>query len=165
MAFHLDFYSEKDIEAVLERSARILRIPLAEDARILLASRARRTPRVANRLLKRVRDFAQMKSSGTITVENSTAALTQLGIDSLGLDTTDRRILTAIVDQFNGGPVGLSTLAATTGEDVLTLEDVVEPFLLQIGLLVRTPRGRVATPGAYNHLDRTAPTDLQQRLV
>ncbi|MFA6588370.1 MAG: Holliday junction branch migration DNA helicase RuvB [Patescibacteria group bacterium] len=165
MSYHLDYYSEKDIEIILERSARILKIPVEPDARKLLASRSRRTPRVANRLLKRVRDFAQVKTGGKVNVDSAKQALEQLGIDPLGLDPTDRRILICIIDQFNGGPVGLSTLGATTGEDIQTLEDVVEPFLLQIGLLVRTPRGRVATPLAYEHLQRSAPLDLQQRLV
>ena len=165
LTYHLDFYSEADINAILERSARLLNIQLDPDARALLSARSRRTPRVANRILKRVRDFAQVRANGKIDVPNAKAALEQLGVDQLGLDQTDRRGLITILDQFNGGPVGLSTLAATTGEDVRTLEDVVEPFLLQIGLLVRTPRGRVATPVAYQHLQREAPSDLQQRLV
>lgn len=165
ISYHLDYYSEKDIEIILERSARILKIPVEPEARKLLASRSRRTPRVANRLLKRVRDYAQVKAGGKVNVDSAIQALEQLGIDTFGLDATDRRILSCIIDQFNGGPVGLSTLGATTGEDIQTLEDVVEPFLLQIGLLVRTPRGRVATPLAYQHLQRNAPVDLQQRLV
>jgi Holliday junction DNA helicase RuvB len=165
MTFHLDYYNEADIDTILARSAKILKINLEPEARKLLASRSRRTPRVANRLLKRVRDFAQVKSGGVVSVSSATQALEQLGIDALGLDPTDRRVLTCVIDQFNGGPVGLSTLGATTGEDIQTLEDVVEPFLLQIGLLVRTPRGRVATPVAYQHLQRATPVDLQQRLV
>ncbi len=165
LTYHLDFYSDADISNILERSAKLLRIPLEAEARDLLAGRSRRTPRVANRLLKRVRDFAQVRAAGTVDVQSATAALDQLGVDQLGLDPTDRRTLMTIIEQFNGGPVGLSTLAATTGEDVRTLEDVVEPFLLQMGLLVRTPRGRVATPVAYQHLQREAPKDLQQRLV
>ncbi len=163
--YHLDFYSEEDISRILERSARLLKIPLQPEALALLASRSRRTPRVANRLLKRVRDFATVRAGGIVDAASTTGALEQLGIDQLGLDPSDRRTLLTIIDQFNGGPVGLSTLAATTGEDVRTLEDVVEPFLLQVGLLVRTPRGRVATPVAYQHLQREAPQDLQQRLV
>lgn len=165
LTYHLDFYRESDLVAILERSAKLLKIQLDPEARQLLATRSRRTPRVANRILKRVRDFAQVRANGTIDVANATAALEQLGVDQLGLDQTDRRVLITILEQFNGGPVGLSTLAATTGEDIRTLEDVVEPFLLQIGLLVRTPRGRVATPVAYQHLQREAPQDLQQRLV
>ncbi len=165
LTYHLDYYSEEDISSILERSAKLLKVPLEQAARTLLAGRSRRTPRVANRLLKRVRDFATVRTGGTVDVPSTTAALEQLGIDQLGLDPTDRRTLITIIDQFNGGPVGLSTLAATTGEDVRTLEDVVEPFLLQAGLLVRTPRGRVATPVAYQHLQREAPADLQQRLV
>ncbi len=165
LTFHLDYYTDDDIATILERSARLLGITLDPAAKQLLSTRARRTPRVANRLLKRVRDFAQVRHDGVVTVPAATAALEQLGIDTLGLDVVDRRVLTTIIDQFNGGPVGLSTVAATTGEDMQTLEDVVEPFLLQMGLLVRTPRGRVATPIAYQHLERDMPKDLQQRLV
>ncbi len=165
LTYHLDYYSDDDISHILNRSARLLHVPLEAPACTLLAGRSRRTPRVANRLLKRVRDFAQVRAAGTVDAPSATAALEQLGVDQLGLDQTDRRTLVTIIDQFNGGPVGLSTLAATTGEDVRTLEDVVEPFLLQAGLLVRTPRGRVATPLAYRHLQREEPKDLQQRLM
>ena len=122
-----------------------------------LARRSRGTPRIANRLLKRVRDYAQVHADGVITGEVADSALNMLGIDELGLDDDDRRILSAIVDKFGGGPVGLDTLAASTGDEDVTIEDVVEPFLLQLGFISRTPRGRIALPAAYRHMGRPVP--------
>ncbi|MBP9828216.1 Holliday junction branch migration DNA helicase RuvB [Patescibacteria group bacterium] len=152
--FHLDFYGDEDMAAIVERSAGLLKIDLAEGASGAVASRSRKTPRIANRLLKRVRDYAQMKNNGIVTHDVAHAALTMLSIDPLGLDTVDRRLLETIIEKFRGGPVGLTTLAAATQEEMETLEDVVEPFLIQLGFLERTPRGRMATSRAYAHLGR-----------
>ncbi|MBI4434228.1 Holliday junction branch migration DNA helicase RuvB [Candidatus Uhrbacteria bacterium] len=163
-AFHLEPYAESEIQAILARSSRMLGIPLADDARAEIASRARATPRVANRLLKRVRDYAQVKGDGTIRADISREALDQLGVDRFGLDTMDRRILSVIIEKFNGGPVGLSTVAAATSEDAGTIEEVIEPFLLQLGFLDRTPRGRVATPRAFQHLGLNAPAGAAKLL-
>ncbi|MBI3573078.1 MAG: Holliday junction branch migration DNA helicase RuvB [Candidatus Kerfeldbacteria bacterium] len=151
-AYRLEFYEPDELEEIIRRSADILQAQLESSAADIIASRARRTPRVANRLLKRVRDFAEVKSDGKITKPLAEEALTQLHIDELGLDRTDRRILQYIIDKFQGGPVGLNTIAAGVAEDMDTIEDVYEPFLLQIGFLSRTPRGRTATPAAYRHL-------------
>ncbi|MDP3771144.1 MAG: Holliday junction branch migration DNA helicase RuvB [bacterium] len=159
-AFHLEPYAESEIQAILARSSRMLGIPLADDARAEIASRARATPRVANRLLKRVRDYVQVKGDGTIRADISREALDQLGVDRFGLDVVDRRILSSIIEKFNGGPVGLNTIAAATSEDAGTIEEVYEPFLIQLGFLDRTPRGRVVTPRAYEHLGLTAASRL-----
>ncbi|MDO8622305.1 MAG: Holliday junction branch migration DNA helicase RuvB [bacterium] len=156
-AFHLEPYAESEIQAILARSSRMLGIPLADDARAEIASRARATPRVANRLLRRVRDYAQVKGDGTIRADISREALDQLGVDRFGLDVVDRRILSSIIEKFNGGPVGLNTIAAATSEDAGTIEEVYEPFLIQLGFLDRTPRGRVVTPRAYEHLGIKTP--------
>jgi len=155
--FHLEPYAAAEIEAILTRSARILGVALADDARAEIASRARATPRIANRLLKRVRDYAQVKGDGTIRHDVAVRALAQLGVDPLGLDDVDRRILSTIMEKFGGGPVGLTTIAAATSEDAETIEEVYEPFLLQLGFLDRTPRGRVATTRAYAHLGIAMP--------
>lgn len=157
-AFHLEPYATAEIEAILARSARLLSIAFADDARAEVAARARATPRIANRLLKRVRDYAQVKGDGTIRRDVAVDALDQLGIDPLGLDDVDRRILTTIIEKFGGGPVGLTTIAAATAEDADTVEEVYEPFLLQLGFLDRTPRGRTATPRAYRHLGLAVPS-------
>jgi Holliday junction DNA helicase RuvB len=162
--FHLDFYGVDEMTAIIRRSAALLGINVDEASARVIASRARRTPRVANRLLKRVRDYAQVRGNGMLTPEIVDAALTSLEIDPRGLDEADRRTLRAMIEKFNGGPVGLTTLAASTAEDVSTLEDVIEPFLLQEGLLDRTPRGRVATELAYRHLGLT-PTATQTPLL
>ncbi len=154
--YHLNFYEEEDIARILHRSAKLLSVPIEEQAIHLLSSRARRTPRIANRLLKRVRDYAQVKAGGSVTVPITHAALGMLAIDAHGLDPIDRLILHTIIDKFGGGPVGLGTLAAATQEEIATIEDVYEPFLLQIGMLQRTPRGRMATERAYAHLGKTA---------
>ncbi|MBI4217061.1 MAG: Holliday junction branch migration DNA helicase RuvB [Chloroflexi bacterium] len=150
--YRLDFYREEDIAAILARSAAILGVQLEEAGRQEIACRARGTPRVANRLLKRVRDYAQVKAQGAVTLEVAVAALALLEVDSLGLDEVDHRVLRAIVDKFGGGPVGLETIAAAISEESDTIMDVYEPYLLQLGFLERTPRGRLATPRAYEHL-------------
>jgi Holliday junction DNA helicase RuvB len=148
----LELYSPEELATIVRRSADILNLPLSDDGAIEIASRSRGTPRVANRLLKRVRDFAQVKGDGAITSEIANFALQQLEIDGLGLDHIDRHMLTAIIKFYDGGPVGLETLAATIGEEAITLEDVYEPYLMQIGFLSRTPRGRCVTRRAYEHL-------------
>ncbi len=148
----LELYSEDELAEIVDRSARILGIPIDHHGAIEIARRSRGTPRIVNRMLKRVRDFAQVKGDGVITASIADTALKALEVDHLGLDNIDRRMLRSIVENFSGGPVGLETLAATIGEEAITLEDVYEPYLLQIGFLSRTPRGRVATPKAYEHL-------------
>jgi len=149
---HLDYYGTEDLIQVVERSAAILKISFSDGGAEEIARRARGTPRVANRLLKRVRDYAQVKAKGIITRDIAREALEFLGIDPLGLDFIDRKLLTVLIEKFSGGPAGLDTLAVAIGEEAVTLEDVCEPYLIQSGLLVRTPRGRLATPGAYEHL-------------
>jgi Holliday junction DNA helicase RuvB len=155
--FHLDFYEEGDIEKIIVRSAKILAIGIDSDAVKVIAKRSRRTPRVANRLLKRVRDFAQVKGDGKVTLEFANEALSMLDIDELGLDATDRKILHSIIEKFEGGPVGIEAIAAATSEDRETIEDVYEPYLLQVGMLDRTPKGRVVTKRAYDHLKMARP--------
>ncbi len=150
--YRLDFYTVKDIEGILKRSARILNVPVDPAGLKEIASRARGTPRVANRLLKRVRDFAQVKANGAITSDVAAEALEGLQVDSIGLDEVDHKVLRAIIQKFDGGPVGLDTIAAAISEEPDTIMDVYEPFLLQLGFLERTPRGRVATRLAYEHL-------------
>ena len=132
--------------------ASILEIPLEDDGASEISRRSRGTPRIANRLLKRVRDFAQVKGNGIISKEIADGALEMLEVDKLGLDSSDRRVLLAMIEKFGGGPVGLDTLAASTGEEDITIEDVIEPFLLQLGFISRTPRGRIVLPAAYEHL-------------
>lgn len=161
---HLNYYEPQDIEKILERNAKILNLNTDPEAITKIAARARRTPRVANRLLKRVRDFAQVKADGDITSQIADQAMSLMEIDEHGLDQVDRRILEIIIKKFNGGPVGLTTLAAATGEDIATIEDIYEPFLLQQGFLHRTPRGRMATEGAYRHLGLTPPNN-QNKLI
>ena len=148
----LELYTPEELSTIVKRSASILDIPIEEAGALELASRSRGTPRIANRLLKRVRDFALVRGNGTITAEIARFALQMLEIDELGLDNTDRKMLNAIIRFYNGGPVGLETLAATIGEEAVTIEDVYEPYLMQIGFLARTPRGRCATRLAYEHL-------------
>ncbi len=150
--YHLNFYENNEIEEILNRSAKILEIAAENSALEKIAGRCRKTPRIANRLLKRVRDFAQVKGRGEIDEISALSALEMLDIDDLGLDETDRLIIKTIINKFSGGPVGLNTIAAATGEEMATIEDVYEPFLIQIGMLKRTPRGRVATGNAYKHL-------------
>lgn len=152
MTYKLTFYEEGEMAKILQRSAKLLGVEADEEALVCIAKRCRHTPRVGNRLLKRVRDFAQVHAHQTVTLAVVEEALALLDIDEQGLDATDRQVLKAMVDQFDGGPVGLSTLAAVTAEEQRTLEEVVEPFLLQIGMIKRTPRGRVVTQAAYEHL-------------
>ena len=148
----LELYTHEQLAEIIMRSAGILEIPCEPEGAFELAKRSRGTPRVANRLLKRVRDFAQVLGNGTITKEIVDTALDRLEIDALGLDNIDIRMLTTIVKNYNGGPVGLETLAAALGEEAVTLEDVYEPYLMQLGFLSRTPRGRCVTPLGYKHL-------------
>jgi holliday junction DNA helicase RuvB len=148
----LDYYRPEDLDAIVRRSASILGTEIQPLGAAEIARRSRGTPRIANRLLKRVRDFAEVRGDGNITVEVARAGLTLFEVDELGLDKVDRAILSAVCARFGGGPVGLSTLAVSVGEETDTVEDVYEPFLLQLGLLMRTPRGRVATPAAWQHL-------------
>lgn len=148
----LDFYTPQELQVIIERSAGVLGVQIEEEGAMELARRSRGTPRLANRLLKRVRDFAQVKYDGVITKQVADFALDILDVDRLGLDNNDRAILMTIIQKFSGGPVGLDTLAAALGEDSGTLEDVYEPYLLMNGLLNRTPRGRTVTPAAYQHL-------------
>jgi len=148
----LNYYESADLQTIAMRSARILGRPIREDAAIEIASRSRRTPRIVNRLLKRVADFATVQRKDAIDLAVTRYALEQLDVDGIGLDEMDRRILSLIIEKFNGGPVGIKTIAAAVGEEIDTLEDFYEPFLVQIGFLNRTPRGRVATRSAYTHL-------------
>jgi Holliday junction DNA helicase RuvB len=148
----LELYTPEELSNIVKRSAGILNIDITNDGALAIASRSRGTPRIANRLLKRVRDFATVKGDGTITSEIAKFALESLEIDDLGLDNTDRKMLEAIIRFYGGGPVGLDTLSATIGEEAITIEDVYEPYLMQIGFLSRTPRGRCATKLAYDHL-------------
>jgi Holliday junction DNA helicase RuvB len=153
----LDFYTEENIREIVSRSARILGVPIDADAAKELAKRSRGTPRVANRLLRRVRDYAQVRASGHITLEVAHRALQLLEVDELGFDEIDRRLLRTIIDKFNGGPVGVASLAAAMSEERDAIEDIYEPFLIQIGFLDRTPRGRVATARAYEYFGLSAP--------
>ena len=163
--FRLDYYADKDIEQILQRSAKILRIPIEAEAVKEIARRSRKTPRIANRLLKRVRDYAEMENDGQVTIASTQTALEMLEIDKFGLDKTDRLILQTIIDKYSGGPVGLNTIAASTSEEMDTIMEVYEPFLLQLGFLARTTRGRVVTKPAYDHLNRKPPANLQDKLI
>jgi Holliday junction DNA helicase RuvB len=157
---HLDFYEAAELDILLHRSARILGVALTEDGATEIAGRSRGTPRIANRLLRRVRDFAEVRADGVVTADTARAALQVYDVDDLGLDRLDRAVLTALVRSFGGGPVGLSTLAVAVGEQPDTVEEVCEPFLVRAGLLARTPRGRVATAHAWRHLNLTPPARL-----
>ena len=152
VSLRLELYTPEELAAIDTRSATILGMPIEPEGAMEIASRSRGTPRIANRFLRRVRDFAQVMGDGTITKEAADLALQRLEVDKLGLDVIDRRMLTAIIRNYGGGPVGLETLAATIGEEAVTLEDVYEPYLMQLGFLTRTPRGRCVTPLAYEHL-------------
>ena len=160
----LELYNIEDLSKIIKRSAGILNVGITDDACKELASRSRGTPRIANRFLKRIRDFAEVKGEGVITNDICKQALEILEVDALGLDFTDRRVLETIIDKFQGGPVGLDTLAAATGEDSNTIEDVYEPYLLQLGFIARTPRGRVALPNAYKHLGKKISAQKQNYL-
>jgi Holliday junction DNA helicase RuvB len=159
LVYHLDYYDSADLQKIIRRSAKILETEVDELASQELAQRSRFTPRIANRLLKRMRDFAQVEGRGKITLDLAKKALSLLDIDELGLDKNDRRILEVLANKFKGGPVGLNTMAAATGEEQDTIADVYEPFLIRSGLLVRTPKGRQLTDAAYQHLGQTPPTN------
>ncbi len=165
VVYHLDFYRENEIEKILERSAKILGVTAEKEAIRAIASRSRATPRVANRLLKRVRDYSQVRGDGRLNEDTAVAALTMLEIDKLGLEQMDRRILETIIRRFRGGPVGLHALAASVGEEQDTIADVYEPYLLQVGLIERTPKGRVATKLLYEHLSLPYPGETESRLL
>ncbi len=154
LIYRLEFYSQEAMEAIVERSAAILQVPIEPGGIFEIASRARGTPRVANRLLKRVRDFAEVRGRGVIDSTTAHAALDMLEVDHLGLDVSDRRVLETLIDKFDGGPVGLETLSAALNEDADTIMDVYEPYLIQLGFLERTARGRLAARRAYEHLHR-----------
>jgi Holliday junction DNA helicase RuvB len=153
----LDYYTADDLEAIVRRAAGILGVQIDDDGAVEIARRARGTPRIANRLLRRVRDFAEVRGDGTVDLATAEAGLKLFGVDRLGLDKVDRAILSALCERFGGGPAGLSTLAICVGEQTETVEDVYEPFLIQEGLLMRTPRGRVAMPAAWEHLGLSVP--------
>ena len=157
MLVRLEMYKPEELAAIVSRSAGILGVQAEEEGILEIARRSRGTPRIANRMLKRVRDFAQVKAGGVITRQVADEALSLLEVDQLGLDKVDRSVLCCMMDKFGGGPVGLDTLAATTGEDAVTIEDVYEPYLMQLGFIMRTPRGRVCTPAAWAHMGRTMP--------
>ena len=171
VTYRLDYYDEDALVRIVERSARILDVAIDDRASHEIARRSRGTPRVANRLLKRVRDYAQVRADGAITPAVAEEALERLEVDQLGLDEVDRKMLLAVIDKFGGGPVGIETIAAATSEEADTIMDVYEPYLIQLGFLARTPRGRIATKLAYEHLGRTAPEpalahdDRQARLL
>ncbi len=151
---HLEYYDPPTLQRIIRRSAHLLKVPIDDDAAVEIARRSRGTPRIANGLLRRVRDFAQVKGNGTITKAIADIALSALNIDSYGLDEIDNKILLTIIDKFKGGPVGISTIATAIGEDAGTVEDVYEPYLIMEGFVKRTPRGRMVTPLAYEHLGR-----------
>ncbi len=161
VTLRLELYTPEELSIIVARSAEILEVPIDDEGAFEIARRSRGTPRIANRLLRRVRDFAQVTAGGVITKQVADKSLRSLDIDSLGLDNIDRRMLTSIIENYGGGPVGLDTLAATINEETITLEDVYEPYLMQLGFLIRTPRGRCATRKAYKHLGLIAP-DLNE---
>ncbi len=164
MLFRLEMYSPEDLSRIVQRSAGILGVDADADGLLEIARRSRGTPRIANRMLKRVRDYAQVKGGGHISREIAREALALLEVDELGLDKVDRNVLTCMMDKFAGGPVGLDTLAATTGEDAVTIEDVYEPYLMQLGFLQRTPRGRVCTPLAWAHMKKQMPASAMEQV-
>ena len=155
----LELYTPEELAKIVTRSANILGVGIDNDGALEVASRSRGTPRIANRLLKRARDFAEVKGDGIISVENAQNALSSMEIDELGLDMTDRNLLTAMIENYNGGPVGLETISALIGEESVTIEDVYEPYLMQLGFLTRTPRGRKVTPLGYKHLGYNVPLE------
>ncbi len=160
--FHLDFYPVEDLQIIVERSAAILNAQLEEPGAKALAQRSRGTPRIANRLLRRVRDFAEVEGDGRITAEIATDALNRMEVDRFGLDEVDRKLLLTIIEKFSGGPVGVGTISAAINEEKEAIEEIYEPYLIQIGFLNRTPRGRMATPAAYQHLG-IGPSDPSER--
>jgi Holliday junction DNA helicase RuvB len=157
LVYHLDYYAPEDLTKIITRSAKILKTKVTPEAAAMIGLRSRFTPRIGNRLLKRVRDFAQVAGHDKIELTDAEDALQMLGIDQYGLDKHDRRILETIIDSFGGGPVGLNTIAASTGEEQDTIADVHEPFLIRAGFLIRKPKGRQATSLAYKHLGKTNP--------
>ena len=159
----LEMYTPEELSQIVKRSSKILNIPVDDEGAYQIASRSRGTPRIANRLLKRSRDFAEVKYEGVITAEAAASALNSMEIDELGLDSIDRRLLTTMIKNYNGGPVGLETISAAIGEESVTIEDVYEPYLMQIGFLARTPRGRIVTPAGYKHLGFENNTDKPQQ--
>ena len=163
ISFRLEMYTPEQLAVIVERSAKILKVECDHEGALEIASRSRGTPRIANRLIRRVRDFAEVRGDGRITLENARESLNILEIDELGLDNTDRTMLSVMIERFGGGPVGLDTLAATTGEDAATIEDVYEPYLLQLGFIMRTPRGRICTQAAYDHMNRPMPKPAENR--
>jgi len=163
ISFRLELYTPEQLSVIVMRSAKILKIECDRDGALEIASRSRGTPRIANRFIRRVRDFAEVRGNGRITLEIAQEALDMLEVDQLGLDQTDRTMLRAMIERFGGGPVGLDTLAATTGEDAATIEDVYEPYLLQLGFLMRTPRGRVCTAAAYEHMGVSMPKAVESK--
>lgn len=160
----LDFYNEKELQQIIKRAAKILEVEIDQGGVAEIAKRSRRTPRIANRILKRVRDFAQVKHKGKITKEIADISLKKLDIDESGLDKNDREYLECIIKKFSGGPVGLETISAAISEDKDTIEDVIEPYLLQLGFIDRTPKGRIVTPGAYQHINISDPNQEQKLL-
>ncbi|MBE5746039.1 MAG: Holliday junction branch migration DNA helicase RuvB [Clostridiales bacterium] len=160
----LEMYNSKELTRIILRSAKILGVNIDEESSLEIAKRSRGTPRIANRLLRRVRDFALVNGNGVITLELAKNSLNMLEVDEYGLDYTDRRILEVMIDKFNGGPVGLETLSASTNEETTTIEDVYEPYLLQIGFIARTPRGRICLPLAYEHLNRKLSEEKKNEL-
>ena len=165
ISFRLEMYTPEQLAVIVERSAKILKVEIEHDGALEIASRSRGTPRIANRLIRRVRDFAEVRGDGRITVENAREALDILEIDELGLDNTDRTMLSVMIERFGGGPVGLDTLAATTGEDAATIEDVYEPYLMQLGFIMRTPRGRMCTKAAYEHMGIIMPQATENKQI
>ncbi|VAW57336.1 Holliday junction ATP-dependent DNA helicase RuvB [hydrothermal vent metagenome] len=165
IALRLEFYNMRDLSEIVKRSAIILGVELDEEGAIEIARRARGTPRIVNRLLRRVRDYAEVKASGKINKNIAQKALNMLKVDSYGFDNMDRNLLMTIMEKFAGGPVGVENLAAAIGEERDTIEDVIEPYLIQQGFLMRTPRGRIATPNAYRHLGLKPPVDIDAILV
>ncbi|HNW86607.1 MAG TPA: Holliday junction branch migration DNA helicase RuvB [Candidatus Limiplasma sp.] len=154
LLFRLEMYNREELASILRRNANLLHVQADESGILEIAGRSRGTPRIANRMLRRVRDYAQIRANGCITCDIANQALNMLDVDPIGLDRVDRTMLATMMDKFAGGPVGLETLSAMTGEDTTTIEDVYEPYLMQLGFLIRTPRGRIVTPAAYEHMGR-----------
>ena len=162
ITFRLELYQPEELATIVRRNATILNVNAEPEGILEIARRSRGTPRIANRMLKRVRDYAQVKGGGVISYEIAREAIAMQGVDELGLDKVDRNMLSCMMDKFGGGPVGLDTLAATTGEDAVTIEDVYGPYLMQLGFIMRTPRGRVCTPSAWTHMKRQPPMTSDQ---
>ena len=164
MLFRLEMYTPEELAQIVRRSAGILNVDADEDGLLEIARRSRGTPRIANRMLKRVRDYAEVRAGGHISRDVAREALNMLDVDELGLDKVDRNVLGCMMDKFGGGPVGLDTLAATTGEDAVTIEDVYEHYLMQLGFLMRTPRGRICTPAAWAHMKKNMPAAAEAQI-